>query len=167
MKLRLTAHYCLALLLFIAPHTFAQTNQGSDQAWAATRQLPAGEKLRVETKAGQKLEGRLSSVSDTELLLERKGKTASFKRDELQKVWQVSPPSRTKQSILTAVGAGAGFFAGLAIAINRGFKQCGGSCADEKTGALAAVIGLPVGGGLLGRMWAGKGKRTLIYSVKN
>jgi hypothetical protein len=121
--------------------------------------------LRVETKDGKNLAGTLSNMSDTELQLERKGKTASFRRDELQKVWQVFPPSRTKQSILTAIGAGAGFFAGLAIAINLGFKQCGGSCADEKAGGMAAVIGLPVGGGLLGRALAGKGKRTLIYSA--
>jgi hypothetical protein len=115
MKLRLTAHCCLVLLLFSAPHTFAQTSQNSDQDWAALRQLAAGEKLRVETKDGRKLEGRLSSISDTELVLERKGKITSFRRDELQKIWQVFPPSRTKQSILTAVGAGAGLIAGLAM----------------------------------------------------
>jgi hypothetical protein len=165
MKLRLIAIFCIALTLFIVQPALAQITNNSDQAWAALRQLPIGENLRVETKDGKNLAGTLSNMSDTELQLERKGKTASFRRAELQKIWQVSPPNPTKQKIFSSLGVGAGFIAGLAIAINLGFKQCGGSCADEKVGGMAAIIGLPVGGGLLGKALAGKGKHTLVYSA--
>ena len=58
-----------------------------------------------------------------------------------------------------------GFLVGVPIAVSLVFKQCGGSCADEGTGIVAALGGLPVGGVLVGRALAGKGKRTLIYSA--
>jgi hypothetical protein len=104
-------------------------------------------------------------VSDTELVIEGKGKSLSFSRDEVKNIWRVAPPSRTKQTIFGAIGLSAGLIFGVGIAVGLGFKQCDGSCADEGTGIVAALIGLPVAGALGGRALAGSGKRILIYSA--
>lgn len=150
----------MALAALKAP---AQTTTVPPQAWDVLRQLPVNEPLRVERKDGKKFSGRLSAYSDVELLLERKGRIETFPRAEVRRVWRVAPPNRTKQQIFSGLGVGAGLLAGLLIGVSLGFKQCGGSCADERAGILGAMVGLPVAGGLAGRALAGRGKHTLIY----
>ncbi len=160
-----TLSLCWTLILS-APAVMAQQTSAQNQSWDVLRQLRAGEKLEVERKVGKKrVSGKLISLSDTELAIERNGKTESFRSDEVKNVWLVAPPSRKKKVIFAAVGGGVGFLAGATIALGLALKQCGGSCGDEKAGAVAAIVGLPVGGALLGRAVAGKGKRTLIYSA--
>jgi hypothetical protein len=116
----------------------------------------------VEKRDGKKSTGQIVSCSDTELVIERKGKLETFNRNDVKKVWSVLPPSQTKKAIFGAIGGVGGVMVGVPIAVSLGFKQCGGSCADEGAGALAALIGLPVAGALAGRALA-TGKRTLIY----
>jgi hypothetical protein len=159
--------FCLCwLLILTAPGVMAQQTFAPNQSWDALPQLQAGERLDVERKTGKKkVSGKFVSLSDTELVIERKGKTESFRRDEVKNIWSVAPPSGKKRAIFSAIGGGVGVISGLVIAVGLGFKQCGGSCADEKTGGVAALIGLPVAGVLAGRALAGSGKRTLIYSA--
>jgi len=104
-------------------------------------------------------------MSDTELVIERKGKNLSFTRDEVKNIWRVAPPNRRKKVIFAAIGGSVGAIFGMGIAISLAFNPCNGSCAGEETGALAAAIGLPVAGVFAGRALAGSGKRTLIYSA--
>jgi hypothetical protein len=144
----------------------AQQTTAQNQSWDALRQLLTGEKLKVERKAGKKkVSGKLVSVSDTELVIERKGKNVSFMRDEVKNIWRVAPPSRKKQVIFAAIGGGVGLFAGGIIGLGLAFKQCQPNCGDEEAGAVAAVVGLSVGGVFAGRALAGSGKRTLVYSA--
>ncbi len=143
----------------------AQSAKVTNQTWDVLRQLSAGQKLRVERKDGKKFSGRLIASSDTELQIERKKRTESFNRDDVQKVWQVGKPSRAKQVIFAAIGGGAGFLAGYAIGIGLAFKDCGGNCLDEGVGIIAAIVGLPMAGAAAGWALAGGGKRTLIYSA--
>jgi|SRR5215475_6272598 len=164
--MRIAAFYMVWIMILTAPGVMAQQTTAPNQSWDVLRQLRVGEKLRVETKVGnKKVSGRMISLSDTELVIERKRKTETFRRDEVKNIWRVDPPSRRKKAIFGAIGGGVGFFVGLPIAVSLGFKQCGGSCVDEGIGAYAALIGLPVAGALAGRAMAGNGKRTLIYSA--
>lgn len=133
--------------------------------WDDLRQLAAGEKISVERKDGKKLTGKTLSVSDSELVLERKKKPETIQRGEVRKVWRVAPPGKVKQTVFGSLGLAGGLLAGTFIAVNLGFKDCGGNCGDEGTGIVAAMIGLPVAGVLAGRALARSGKRTLIYSV--
>src|SRR5262245_26442984 len=159
------AAFCLCwILVLTAPGVMAQQTTAPNQSWDVLRQLLVGEKLRVETKVGnKKVSGRMVSLSDTELVIERKRKTETFRRDEVKNIWRVAPPSRRKKAIFSASSGGIGVFVGVPIAVSLGFKECGGNCADEGTGIFAALIGLPVAGALAGRAMAGNGKRTLIY----
>ena len=154
---------CLTIALSTT-NVLAQGTAPSNQSWDVLRQLPGVQTLRVEKRDGKKSTGQIVSCSDTELVIDRKGKLETFSRNDVKKVWTVAPPNRTKRAIFSAIGAVGGVMAGTTIAVSLGFKQCGDSCADEGAGALAALIGLPVAGALAGRALA-MGKRTLIYSA--
>jgi|SRR5262245_2059981 len=159
--------FCLCwLLILTAPGVMAQQTTAPNQSWDVLRQLQAGEKLEVERKIGKKkVSGKFVSLSDTELVIKRKRKNESVMRDEVKNIWRVDPPSRRKKAIFGAIGGTVGFFIGLPLGVGLGFKQCGGSCADEGAGIIAALIGLPVAGVFIGHALAGNGKRTLIYSA--
>jgi len=159
--------FCLCwILILTAPGVMAQQTTAPNQSWDVLRQLQTGEKLRVERKTSKKkVSGKFVSLSDTELVIERKRKNEGFSRDEVKNIWRVAPPSRRKKAIFGAIGGFVGFFVGVPLAVGLGFKECGGSCADEGTGIIAGLIGLPVAGALIGRALAGNGKRTLIYSA--
>jgi hypothetical protein len=152
--------FCLCwLLILTAPGVMAQQTTAANQSWDVLRQLQAREKIEVERKTDKKkLSGKFVSVSDTELVIERKRKNVSFGRDEVKNIWHVKPPSRKKRAIFTAIGGGAGVFPGLIAAVGILFSE-GGS----EAGALAALIGIPVGCALAGYAMAGSGQRTLIY----
>jgi hypothetical protein len=164
--MKIAAFFLCWTMVMTAPGVMAQQTIIPNQSWDVLRRLRAGEKIEVERKVvKKKVSGKLLSLSDTEMAIERKGKTESFRRDDVKNIWLVAPPSRKKRVIFASIGGGAGFFAGFLIALGLGFKQCQPNCGDEKAGMVAAVVGLPVGGALLGRAMAGNGKRTLIYSA--
>ncbi len=156
------AVFCLCwILILTAPGVMAQQGVTPNQSWDVLRQLPPGNKLRVEKKIGnKKFSGKFISVSDTELIIERKGKNESYARDEVKNLWSVKSPSRKKRTILTSIGAGAGIFLGALAALAIVFSH-GGS----EGSANAAMIGISVGGAVGGYALAGTGKKTLIYSA--
>ncbi|HMV51896.1 MAG TPA: hypothetical protein PLD20_19095 [Blastocatellia bacterium] len=161
-KSLLVCGLCWAMVFSTA--VTAQTPTPSTD-WDNLRRLAIGEKIAVEKKDGKKLTGKNAGVSDVELVLERKKKPKTIARDQVRKVWRIAPPNQTKKTVYGSLGFAGGLLAGVTIAVGLGFKECGGSCADEGTGIVAALIGLPVAGVLAGRALAGNGKRTLIYSA--
>jgi hypothetical protein len=164
--MKISAFFLCWLLILTAPGVKAQQSSATNQSWDVLRQLRAREKLEVERKTGKKnASGKLVSLSDTELVIERKRKNESFTRDEVKNIWRVAPPSRRKKAIFSVIGGSVGAFFGVGIAVGLAFNPCNGSCAGEETGAVAALIGLPAAGVFAGRALAGSGKRTLIYSA--
>ena len=164
--MKITVICLCSLLILTAPGVMAQQPTVTNQPWDVLRQLQPGRKLEIESKTiKKKVSGKFVSLSDTELVIERKRKNVSFRRDEVKNIWRVTPPSRKKQVILAAIGGGAGFFAGALIGLSLALKPCQPNCGDERAGEVAAVVGLSVGGVLLGRAAAGSGKRALLYSA--
>ena len=158
--------FCLCwLLILTAPGVMAQQSTTPNQSWDVLRRLQAGEKLQVERKIGKKkVSGKFVSLSDTELVIERKKKNESFMRDEVKNIWRVAPPDRAKRA-LGSICLGAGIVFGLAVATGIGLSnQCNGSCAGEGTAVFAALIGIPAAGYLANRALR-KGARALIYSA--
>ncbi len=141
----------------------AQTTDKQD--WQAVMQLPAAANVRIETKDKHKKTAWLVAATDTEVMLEDDGEIFTYRRDEIKKLWQLREPNRTKQRIFSGIGMVAGTFAGILAGTSIGLRQCGGSCNDEKVGVYAAVIGLPVAGGVIGYKLAGNGKPVLVYAV--
>jgi hypothetical protein len=62
------------------------------------------------------------------------------------------------------IGAAAGFALGFVSALSLSYKQCGGSCADERVLIGASLVGMPIAGGLLGyRLQGDRRVLTTIY----
>lgn len=154
---------CLAMIFSAFP-AMGQGTAPANQSWDVLRQLSGVQTLRVEKRDGKKRTGQIVSCSDAELVIEHKSKLETFNRNDVKKVWSVAPASQAKQTVFGSLGLAGGLLAGTFIAVNLGFKQCGGSCADEGTGIVAAMVGLPVAGVLAGRALA-RGKHVLIYSI--
>lgn len=152
--------FALALLLTQPPMLLAQeaTNQ---QGWAAVEALSAGDKLRVETKSGEHMEGKYMELSDSALTLSRKGRTLGLNRTDIRRIYRLGGGSRLKSALIgTGVGAGAGV--GVALAA---LGATGGS--DETPAFIAIVSLLGAGIGAVAGAAAGKGaKRTLIYESR-
>jgi len=97
--MKIIAFYLCWVLIFTAPGMMAQQGAAPNQSWDALRQLLAGDKLQVERKASKKkISGEFVGVSDTELVIERKGKNESLSRDEVKNVWRFVPPSPRDES---------------------------------------------------------------------
>lgn len=152
--------FALALLLTQPPMVLAQeaTNR---QSWAAVEALSAGDKLRVETKSGEHIEGKFTEISDSVLTLGRKGRTLGLNRTDIRRIYRLGGGSRLR-SALIGTGVGAGVGVGVAAA------ALGATGGSDETGAFIAMISLLGAGiGAAAGAAAGKGtKRTLIYESR-
>jgi hypothetical protein len=154
--------FCVCwLLILTAPGVMAQQAGAPNQSWDVLRQMAVVGNLRVERKDGKKFSGEIIRVTDTELEINRKGKLESFRRDEVKKVWLVVLPNNRTQFQTT--GMIASILPTIIITLKLGSSKCGDDCGVEKAGVVAALVGIPIIGLLVGRALAGKSKRTLIY----
>jgi hypothetical protein len=82
---------CLGWMLVFSATPAAARNAGfppqaPNQDWEGLR-LFLDKDIRVFTKNGKEVSGKLTGLTDDQLQLERKGKILDFRRDELQFVW--------------------------------------------------------------------------------
>ena len=148
--------------LLLSPVTLmAQATTGD---WSRLSSVPTGSKLSVKLRNGNKVDGKLSSVSDTAVTLMVKNTSTELKRDDIRTVHLVNGNSAKKATLIgLGVGAGAGAALGAAVdsANDDGFEKL-----DSVGTAVTTVLGAGVGalsGFLIGRN--GK-KRVLLYEVK-
>jgi len=135
----------LALLLALAAHAAAQTRNARGD-WSAVEALPAGEKIVVRTKDGDRLTGRFDSANDTGISFTRDGNKVTLTRESIRLVQINRGKSRLKGALLgAAVGGGAGTGAGFAV-ISRGDFVVGPTVAG--TAFLGAGIGAGIGAAL-------------------
>lgn len=135
---------------------FAQ-NRGD---WSSVRSLGSGSEVRVETKAGKKHDGTISSVTDSGISVLSKGQTVDVALADVKKVHSVGNGSRGK-----GVAIGGAIGAGVGAAIGGGLLAATGG-SDDTGGVLAPFIAVGAGiGALAGAFLRGK-KRTLIYEAR-
>jgi hypothetical protein len=143
--------------------TKADTPTQQVDAWSSINSVPTGDRLSVELKKGQTIDGKLTSISDSTLSLTVKGKSLEVKRDDVSRVYHVVKKSAAKSTLIgLGVGAGAGAAIGLAgdANDNSGFEKI-----DHAVTAGLTVLGAGAGaaiGYLLGRS---SRKRVLIYQA--
>jgi hypothetical protein len=155
--------FCLYwLLILTAPGVMAQQGAARHPSWDVLRQLQAGEKLQVQRKTGKIVKGTMISLSDTELVIERKRKNVSFGQDEVKKVWRIIPPRRSDKVKATALGAGVGSLFGLLFAVGVASNECGSGCDGNE---MAAAFAVPVVVGVLIGYFTQRGECALIYSA--
>jgi hypothetical protein len=127
--------------------------------WAAVKSLGGGQEIRVEAKAGKKIDGTVSSVSDDGISISTGNGTQDVSYAEVKKVFTVVNRSKGP-----GVAIGAAIGAGVGAAIGGGaLAATGGS--DDTGGVIAPFIAVGAGlGALAGAFWKRK-KRTLIYEA--
>jgi hypothetical protein len=154
----------LVLLLSSVRVTAQQTSTTGD--WGSLRNLPTESKLVVKLKTGKTVEGKLSSVSDTSLIVVKKNTQMELKRDNVASIYQVTKKSTTS-STLIGMGIGAGAGAGLG-AIGVSTDNSGYDFDKLDKAFVAGLTVLGAGAGAITGYLVGKGssKRTLIYQSK-
>jgi hypothetical protein len=148
--------------LLLSPVTLMAQATTSD--WSRLSSVPTGSKLSVKLRNGNKIDGKLSSVSDTAVTLMVKNASREVKRDDIRTVHQVNGKSATTATLIgLGVGAGAGAALGaVADSTNDDSLENLDSAATAVTTVLGAGVGA-IAGFLIGR--SGK-KRVLLYEAK-
>ena len=150
----------LVISLLLSPVTLMAQTATSD--WSRVTSVPAGSKLSVKLRNGKKIDGTMSSASDTALTLLRKNTTTEVKRDDIKTVHQLSGASATKATLIgLGVGTGAGAIVGVAMRDNDSFLDL-----NNVATAAITVIGAGVGALTGFAIGATRKKRALIYEAK-
>ena len=166
MKIKALAIVSLLTLLLNPVATMAQKGVNSVRDWEAVKAVSVREKLSIRLKDGKNLEGKLSSVTDTTLTLEREKKSVDLNRDSIAKVYRLVKRSTGKSIARSAgIGAGIGFGTGAGVGI------WGGTYEDLETTALVLAlggIGAGIGGGIgaIVGAFGSKQRRVLVYEWK-
>jgi hypothetical protein len=149
----------LAITLVYSPLARAQQPAGSSD-WASVRAVPPGDALIVKLKDGRSVEGKLNSVTDTELSLTRNNKSETFGRDRIFQIY--ARKRKAEKGKYAAIGAGIGAGVGLGLGIAKNTPHV-----DD--GEIYAIVGTPLGAGIgaIGGFLFGqaKRKRVLIYQA--
>lgn len=149
---------CVTILALLS-HPFPLLAQQSND-WAAVKGLGNGQEVRVETKAGKKIDGTLGSVSDDNIQIVTKAKTEDVAFADVKKVHRVGNGSRG-----TGIAIGAAIGAGVGAAIGGGaLAATGGS--DDTGAVIAPFIAVGAGLGALAGAFVRKKKRTLVYEAR-
>ena len=162
-----TAFCVLALALAAASPAAAQPQVPAAPAWyALPGVVPAGTTVVVRTRDGQSIKGRVSSLSDTAIVLEG-GRVKSFPAADV-----VAIEGQNRRSVMRDAGTGAGVGLGLAllllIAAGPQDSPCSTpeECNSRGTGVYGTALALPVVGAGIGAAVGAlvPGRRTLFYS---
>ena len=152
----------LLISLLLSPVTLAAQAAASD--WSRLSSVPTGSKLSVKLRNGNKIDGTLSSVSDTALTLMVKNASREVRRDDIRTVHTTNGNSAKKATLIgLGVGAGVGAAAG---AIHDVSNNDDVPDFDLPATPFTTVLGAGVGaisGFFIGR--TGK-KRVLLYEAK-
>ena len=163
MKSRTLAVLMVVFTLFMNSTTAMAQQVPSD--WSRVTATSSGEKISVELKDGKKMKGRLRSVSDSMLTLDRGSKTTDVSRDSIARVYRMEGAAGKSVGKAAAIGAVIGGGTGVGVGIASGGYE------DKSRGEIAPVLGA-VGAGLgagIGAIVGGLGskeKRVLIYESR-
>lgn len=160
-----TKSFALLMVMFISlmsvTPTFAQQS-GVSTDWSTVMAISAGEKVSIETKDGKKMKGRIRSVSDTMVTLDRGSKTSDLTRDSISKVYRMEGSTGKSVGKAALIGAAIGGGAGIGLGVaSGGYEDISRGEIAGILGAVGAAIGAGIGaivGGL-----GSKEKRVLVY----
>jgi hypothetical protein len=133
-------------------------------SWEGLKAIPPGDEVRVGLRNGQKLKGRLISISDTALTLARGDITTDVTRGDALRVHRVITKSAKKATLIgLGIGAGVGGIgSGAAVASASGSGEAG---EYGLVVLIYAAIGAGVGA-LIGYIAGSRKHRTLIYETR-
>jgi len=147
-------------LMSVAPAVAQQGNASTD--WSVVTAISPGEKLSIELKDGKKIKGRLRTISDSTLTLDRGSKTSDHSRDSIARVYRMAGSAGKSVGKAAAIGAAIGGGAGVGVGVASGGYE------DLSRGEIAGILGA-VGAGVgagIGAIVGGLGskeKKVLVY----
>ena len=165
-KVAIVVAFALMAMLARPQLAFAQvTTDPIIGSWERLKAIPPGDKVEVDLRNGQTLKGKLISVSDTVLTIERGKRTTDVTRGDTLRVFRMISKS-AKRATLIGLATGIGIsMAGTAIFANTGGR--GGEA--DLYGLVAVVSGASAGtliGYIVGRQSSKRNQRVLIYETK-
>ncbi len=135
---------------------------GASRDWSAVTAISPGEKLSIELTNGKKVKGRLRSVSDSMITLERGSKNGDVSRDSIARVYRMVGSAGKSVGKAAAIGAGIGGGVGVGLGIaSGGYEDLGRGEVAAIAGGVGAVIGAGIGA-IIGGLGS-KEKRVLVY----
>jgi hypothetical protein len=145
--------------------TFAQVTPAPIRgSWEGLKAVPPGDEVSVRLRNGQKLKGRLISVSDTALTLAHGNITTDVTRVDALRVHRVISKS-AKRATLIGLGIGAGV-GGLGSGVAAATASGSGEPGEYGLAVLIyGVIGAGVGA-LIGYIAGSRKHRALIYETR-
>jgi hypothetical protein len=161
-KRAVTVALVLMALLAKTQITFAQVTPDPIRgSWEGLKAIPSGDKVEVDLRNGQTLKGRLISVSDTVLTIERGKRTTDVTRADTLRVNRVVSKSAKRAALIgLGIGAGAGL-GGTAI-----YAYSGGRGGEADLWGLVAVVAGASGGALIGYIMGSRKQKALIYETR-
>ena len=157
--------HCLTLGLCLVLSSVSAIAQNAKPAvmndWSRLNSVTSGNKLSVNLKNGEVVNGVFRRVTDDLLSVMVKSKPVELRREDISSVYELKRKSATKSTLIgLGVGAGAGAAVGVAGRSNDGFNKI-----DNVATAGLTVIGAATGA-IVGYLFGRRGtKRTLIYQA--
>jgi hypothetical protein len=107
-----------------------------------------GTEVRVAAGNRKAIQGKLESVTESNLVVERGGNTQTFQRPEIQGIFVKTRGHRRRNTLVglalgTAIGVGIGV--GIGAAQSNGCKQILCGLSTPVDGAIGGVVGLVAG----------------------
>jgi hypothetical protein len=142
--------------------TFAQVTPAPIRgSWEGLKAVPPGDEVSVRLRNGQKLKGRLTSVSDTVLTLEHGNRTTDVTRADALRVHRVVSKSAKRAALIgLGIGAGAGL-GGTAI-----FAHTGDRGGEADLYGLVIMVACAGGGALIGYIIGSHKQKALVYETR-
>lgn len=149
----------LTFLMSVTPSLGQQVSVSSD--WSVVTAIGTSEKVSVELKDGKKMKGRLRTVTDSMMTVDRGSKTTDISTDSIARVYRMAGSAGKSVGKAAAIGAGIGGGIGVGIGIASGGYE------DLGRGEVAAIAGgVGVIGAGIGALVGGLGskeKKVLVY----
>ena len=160
MKTRFVVLVLLISLLSLQPMAInAQATAGQGD-WSAVQTIERGSEVVINTKQGEKMKGKLESVSDTSLTINRKRRATDVGRADVKSVYLLKGNTRGKTILKgAAIGGAAGLGTGLTLYLPN---------QDDIIGWVVpsfAMIGAGIGA-LIGLLVGRGQKQILIYEAR-
>lgn len=159
LKIRITA---LASILIISQTLVAHAQSTHEQpdGWNVVRAIPVGELLLVGLKDDRQIKGKLSSASETDLMVLEGSRSATLSRDNIRRIFRLVGKTRGRSALKGAgIGAVTGASIGLALYL---------PARDDIVGWIVpacGVIGTGIGAAI-GGITGGGQKKVLIYEAR-
>jgi hypothetical protein len=142
----------------------AVQTEDRSKSWTRVIALAPGTKILVEVRGAAVASRIFVQADESELIVKVPELSDVLQRLPRQDIVAIKTPPRRRGSVIGAsIGAAGGFVLGYASAVHLAYKQCNGSCSDEKALMGLSLVGFPIAGAWLGYQANSRTTQDVIY----